>query len=134
MSFRFLVGVGVGILMAEALPRLMADDFTKDSPMYGIGEPQSAVPPKFRQSNAADDVAMTKKVEDALKASFPDANLYITTTAEHIVYLRGFTQGDAETAQIVALATKTASPDKIKNDLRVDMFARPGPMNGTPDK
>jgi osmotically-inducible protein OsmY len=112
----------------------MADDFTKDSPMYGIGEPQSAVPLKFRQSNAADDVAVTKSVEDALKASFPDANLYITTTAEPIVYLRGFTRGDAETAQIVALATKTAGPDKIKNDLRVDMFARPGPMNGTRDK
>jgi hypothetical protein len=134
MSLRFLIRIGVGILMVEALPWLMSDDFTKDSPMYGIGEPQSAVPPKFRQSNAADDVAMTKKVEDALKAGFPDANLYITTTAEHIVYLRGFTQGDAETAQIVAMATKTASPDKIKNDLRVDMFARPAPMNGAQDK
>ena len=33
----------VGILVPDALPRLMADDFTKDSPMYGIGEPQSAV-------------------------------------------------------------------------------------------
>jgi len=134
MSLRFLIGVGVGILVAEAMPRLIAEDVTKDSPMYGIGEPQSAVPPKFRQSNAADDVAMTKKVEDALKARFPHANLYVTTTAEHIVYLRGFTQSGAETAQIVALATKMASPNKIKNDLRVDMFARPGPMNGTGDK
>ena len=57
MSLRFLIGVGVGILVPDALPRLMANDFTKDSPMYGIGEPQLAVPPKFRQSNAA----MTKK-------------------------------------------------------------------------
>jgi osmotically-inducible protein OsmY len=134
MALRYLIGISVGILVAEKMPQLIAEDVTKDSPMYSIGEPQSAVPPKFRQSNAADDLAMTKKVEDALKARFPHSNLYITTTTEHIVYLRGFTQSDAEMEQIVALATTLASPNKIKNDLRVDMFARPGPMNGTGDK
>jgi osmotically-inducible protein OsmY len=117
-------------LLISVFP-IMADE---DSPMYGIGEPQSAVPPAFRQSNAPADLAMTKKMEENLKSSFADANLYITTTADHIVYLRGFTQGSAETQKIVAAATKLASPYEIKNDLRVDMFARPGPMNGPQDK
>ena len=89
MSLRFLIGVGVGILVAEAMPRLMAEDVTKDSPMYGIGEPQSAVPPKFRQSNAADDVAMTKKgggrAEGPLSAC---ESLYNDNGGAHCVFAR----------------------------------------------
>ena len=134
MRLRFPAGFCACQLVILFSPLLVAEDETQDSPMYGIGEPQSAVPAKFRQSNAPADVAMTKKVQEALHQSFPDANLYVTTTAEHIVYLRGFTQGEAETTQIVAATGKLASPDKVKNDLRVDMFARPGPLNGQQDK
>src|SRR5258706_2626322 len=90
------------LLMTTVTGQLLADDDSKDSPMYGIGEPQSAVPPAFRQSNAPADVAMTKKVQEALKRGYADANLYVTTTTDHTVYLRGFTQGNDETKKIVA--------------------------------
>lgn len=135
MSLRDLAGVGVCVLMATLSSRLMAAD---EEAIYGIGEPWTAVPAAFRPSTAPADVAMTKKVEQALAQATglttSTDSIHVTTTADHIVYLRGFTQSQVDTQKIVSITIKAASPYKVKNDLRLDMFARPGPLNGPQDK